>query len=120
MYRVLMYRTRRGDRPVEEYLEQLQEKHRAKIAGSIQLLAREGPNLRRPYADTVDGPLRELRITLGRLEHRIFHYVVLGDAIVLLHAFNKKTQQLPRRELDLARSRMDDLNARISAGEVLE
>ena len=52
MYRIFMYRTSRGDRPVEEYLNQLEEKHRAKIAARLQLLAHEGPNLRRPYADT--------------------------------------------------------------------
>ena len=105
---------------MEEYLNQLEEKHRAKIAARLQLLAHEGPNLRRPYADTVEGPLRELRIGLGRLEHRIFHYVVHGDAVVLLHAFSKKKQQIPKIDMDLARSRMKELNARLAAGEVLE
>jgi phage-related protein len=115
-----MYRNRRGDRPVEEYLSGLEPKHRNKIAAVVQLLAQEGPNLRRPYADTLVGPIRELRVGLGRLEHRILYYFVLKDIVVLLHAFLKKTNAVPQTEIDVAVMRMNDLNSRLKAGEVIE
>jgi phage-related protein len=120
MYRIRMYRTQRGGRPVEEYLSGLEPKHRRKIAGVLELLAQEGPNLRRPYADVLEGPIRELRVGLGRLEHRVLYYLVLKDAIVLLHAFLKKTDAVPLREIDVAKERMKDLNGRLAAGEELE
>lgn len=120
MYRIRTYRNRRGDRPVEEYLSALEPKHRRKIAAHVELLSQEGPKLRRPYADILVGPLRELRIGLGRLEHRILYYFVLKDIVILLHAFLKKTPAVPQDEIDIAVARMKDLNLRLSAGEVIE
>jgi phage-related protein len=115
-----MYVNSRGDRPVEEYLGTLEPKHRRKIATHLELLAQEGPNLRRPYADILAGPIRELRVGLGRLEHRVLYYFVLGDVIILLHAFLKKTDAVPQKEIDVAEGRMKDLNKRLKAGEVIE
>ena len=105
---------------MEDYLASQPDRDRAKIEARMVLLAEEGPRLRRPFADVVERRIRELRIGLGRLEHRILYYFVKGDAIVLLHSFLKKKQKLPRRELDLARSRMREVDRRIAAGEVLE
>lgn len=115
-----MYRNQRGEAPVEKYLSELEARHRQKVAVRLQLLAQEGPNLRRPYADVVEGPLRELRVGLGRLEHRVVYYFVLKDAVVLLHAFLKKTGPIPEREMKVARERMDDLSRRRAAGEELK
>ena len=115
-----MFRTERGEAPVEAYLSGLEPRHRRKIAAHLELLAQEGPNLRRPYADALRGPLRELRIGLGRMEHRILYYFALKDAVVLLHAFLKKTRAVPEREIDVAYDRMESLNLRLRAGETIE
>ena len=105
---------------MEEYLSGLEPKHRRKIAAVLELLAQDGPSLRRPYADTLVGPIRELRIGLGRLEHRILYYFVLRDIVVLLHGFLKKTGAVPEKEIDIAVARMNDTNSRLKAGEVIE
>ena len=105
---------------MEAYLASQPDRDRAKIEARMVLLAEEGPMLRRPFADVVEGKIRELRIGRGRLEHRILYYFVKGDSVVLLHAFLKKKQKLLRRELDLARSRMREVDRRLAAGEVLE
>ncbi|MBI2933790.1 MAG: type II toxin-antitoxin system RelE/ParE family toxin [Planctomycetes bacterium] len=119
MYRIWFYRTERGERPVEQYVSGQDPRHRRRVAARLELLAEEGPQLRRPYADAVAGPLRELRVGFGRLEHRIFYYFVRGDNVVLLHAFTKKTQQLPAREIETAQQRMEEVNRRLAAGEEL-
>ena len=117
---MFLYRSRRGDAPVEEYLKRQPLHHRRKIEARIALLTVEGPNLRRPYADLLTAPIRELRIGLGRLEHRSLYGFVMIDAIVLLHAFAKKTDAVPKREIDVAIARMDDFERRRAAGEELE
>jgi len=119
MYKIRLYRTRRGEAPVEDYLSGLEDKHRRKVLVHLDLLAREGPNLRRPYADVLRGPLRELRVSLARHEHRVVYYFVKGDLIILLHGFLKKTQEVPEREMKVAEDRMRDLNSRLQAGEEL-
>ena len=120
VYRIFFYQTQRGDRPVEEYLSGLDPRHRRRAAERLELLASEGPNLKRPYADVLVGPIRELRVGFGRLEHRILYYFVLGDAVMLLHAFTKKTAEVPRREIDVARVRMEEVKRRLAAGEALQ
>ena len=79
----------------------------------------EGPNLKRPYADALEGSIRELRVGLARLEPLILYYFALRDSVVLLHAFTKKTDEVPRREIEIARQRMLEVNQRLAAGEDL-
>ena len=37
---------------------------------------------------------------------RIIYVASLGDAVYVLNAFEKKTQQTPKRQVDLARARL--------------
>jgi phage-related protein len=40
---------------------------------------------------------------------RAFYFVKRGEAIYMLHAFKKKTQELPRKEIDLALKRIKEI-----------
>jgi phage-related protein len=43
---------------------------------------------------------------------RVIYYVRKPDAILVFHAFQKKSQKTPRRDIDLARQRLQEvLNA---------
>lgn len=55
MFDLIFFTTERGDSPIDEFLDGLDEKSRAKVAAHLSLLEEEGPNLRRPYADVVRG-----------------------------------------------------------------
>lgn len=113
-----MYTTRREESPVAEFVHTLPLPHQTRVHRSLALLAEYGPNLRRPYADHVRGPMRELRVGFGRHEYRLLYYLRSDQVVVLVHAFAKKTQQLPARELDVADARREDYEARITRGEV--
>jgi len=41
---------------------------------------------------------------------RVFYYVKRGDVIYLIHAFRKKTQQIPQKELDTVLKRIREIN----------
>ncbi|MBI4063516.1 MAG: type II toxin-antitoxin system RelE/ParE family toxin [Elusimicrobia bacterium] len=73
-----------------------------KAAAWLRLLQENGPNLHRPYADILEEPVRELRVSFGRLEIRLL-YFIHGKSIVLTHGFMKKTKKVPREEIDLAK-----------------
>src|ERR1041384_5156347 len=73
-YAVEFYRTERGDEPAREFVESLDAKLRAKVVRWLELLEEQGPELPRPFADVVDGPIRELRIGFGRLEVRLLYF----------------------------------------------
>lgn len=51
------------------------------------------------------GPgVREIRIHTG-LEHRVFYVATFKESVYVLHAFEKRTQKTPMRDLNLARTR---------------
>lgn len=53
------------------------------------------------------GPgVREIRIREDGGAFRIIYVASLGDAVYVLNAFEKKTQQTPKRQVDLARARL--------------
>jgi hypothetical protein len=112
-YVVEYYRTDRGDCPIEEFLESLIEKHRAKIEKFIEMLEEYGPDLPRPYADVLDGPVRELRIKFGNLQYRIL-YAFRGKIVLLTHGFVKKTWAVNQREIDRAKKYLSDWISRNS------
>ncbi|MEN6432835.1 MAG: type II toxin-antitoxin system RelE/ParE family toxin [Smithella sp.] len=51
MYNLLFYTNARSDSPVDDFLDSLDKKSRAKVAVYLSLLEEHGPHLRRPYAD---------------------------------------------------------------------
>jgi phage-related protein len=118
LYNLVFYTTERGDSPVDDFLDDLDKKSRAKVAAHMSLLEEQGPNLKRPYADVVRGKIRELRIHHGSNQYRILYFFQLREQIVLVHAFPKKTQQLREKDIELAERRMKDWMRRFPAGGV--
>lgn len=68
-----------------------------------------GPDLGMPHTRSMGGGLFELRIKAAEGIARVFYCTVIDGRIVFLHHFVKKTEQTPRRELDIARRRMKEL-----------
>ncbi len=116
MYSLVLYTNERGDSPIDEFLDDIDKKSRAKVAAYLSLLEEEGPNLKRPYADVVRGKIRELRIHYSSNQYRILYFFHIHDQIVLLHAFSKKTQQLKEKDITLSERRMEDWKQRYPSG----
>ncbi|MBL8071178.1 MAG: type II toxin-antitoxin system RelE/ParE family toxin [Nitrospira sp.] len=67
-----------------------------------------GMPLSRPMQVIASGA-HELRVTGPSTTMRVFYYVKLADAIVVFHAFQKKTQKTPKRELITGRQRLKEV-----------
>lgn len=76
----------------------------------INLLKEFGPRLGMPYVKPVGNGLFELRVR-GKQEVRILYAYVRGDTIYLLHGFVKKTQTIPRKELNIALKRQKEVDS---------
>ena len=103
-WKVFFFQTTRGDTPVKEFIGDQDPMTRSKIALSILLLKNQGPFLKPPYIKKLQNKLYELRIS-GTTQIRIF-YTIQRSEYYLLHAFRKKTQKTPNRELKIAVDRM--------------
>jgi len=55
---------------------------------------------------TVGPGVREIRIHEDSGAFRVLYVAHVEDAVVVLHVFQKKTQQTPKRDLDLAAARL--------------
>ena len=109
MFQNVFYRTRSGNEVVRDFLRQLPVADKKKVGEdlmTVQIGYPMGLPLCRPLGDG----LLEVRTSLpSRREVRIlFAFDRPGQRLVALHAFIKKSQQTPKSDLDLARSRKNE------------
>jgi phage-related protein len=102
-----------GDAPVEEFLDGLPKKHRAKLLGLIAKLKEHGPTLPFPYSSQVEGRLRELRTRFGKTRLRILYFADANQEFVLLHGVVKDTEKLQRSDFEAAMKNLADHNRRL-------
>jgi len=60
---------------------------------------------------TVGAGVREIRIKEASGAFRVVYLATLPDRVLVLHAFQKKTQQTAQREIDLAAKRLRNWKA---------
>ena len=116
MYNLVFYTTERGDSPVDDFLDWLDKKARAKVAAHLSLLEEQGPHLKRPYADVVRGKIRELRIHQSSNQYRMLYFFQVRNQVVLTHILSKKQPQLKEKDIELAERRMEDWLWRFPTG----
>jgi phage-related protein len=73
------------------------------------ILKIHGADLRMPHSRAMGDGLFELRPRGGEGIGRVFYCTMVGRKIVMLHAFVKKTQRTPEKELRIARARMKEV-----------
>lgn len=68
-----------------------------------------GPNWGMPFTRSMDKGLFEIRARGKEGIGRAFFCTIVDQRIVILHVFVKKSQKTPKKELDIARRRMNDV-----------
>jgi phage-related protein len=116
-YQIEFYQDSRGRCVVQEYLDSLSTKARAKITRWMNQLEIWGPNLPRPYADVVQRKTRELRVDFSPNHYR-FLYFFDGRRIVITHGFVKNEGNVPQTEIDRSERMMFDYFRRTKKEEL--
>ena len=81
----------------------------ARYIGLSDRLIEYGPNLGLPHTDAFGGGLFEFRLKGAEGIAWVFFCTMVGQEIVMLHSFIKKTQKTPAKELKLAKQRRKEL-----------
>ena len=68
-----------------------------------------GPNLGEPHTKAFREGLFELRLKGAEGIARVFFCTLIGKRIVMLHSFIKKSDRTPKRELDVAQTRLKEI-----------
>ena len=105
-YEVILYATREEGGRVEEFLNSLPSKDRAKCERLLNLLEQQGPALRFPKTRKVVGleDVWELRAA-GKSAYRLYYTPLGGRRYCILDALNKKTDDIPPKVLSRLRTR---------------
>lgn len=104
-FKVRFYKDKQGRQPALEYIRELSEKRDKdsrinlnKINNYIEALKQYGTRIGKPFVKYLDKGIWELR----PLGNRIFFVVWVNETFVLLHAYEKKSQKTPEKELKRA------------------
>lgn len=105
--RVIFFRTEAGNEPVREWLKGLRREDR-KVIGEDIKTAQYGWPMGMPLIRKLEPGLWEVRSHITEGIARVI-FTVIGDVMVLLHGFVKKSQKTPPADLRTARQRLADL-----------
>ncbi len=101
--RCVFFRSDNGVEPVREWLKGLAPEIRLELGSDVEKVQWRWP-ISKPLVGAMGGGLYEVRTSLDGNIYRVF-FCIVGNAMVLLHGFTKKTQKTPKRDLDIARTR---------------
>ena len=103
-WQILFY----NDKVEQETLE-FPDKILAKLLHIFEMIEDNGPNLGKPYTDSLGEGLFEVRAKGQEGIGRSLFCYTNEKVIVILHSFIKKTQKTPNRELKIALTRKKDI-----------
>lgn len=107
---VRFFRTVTGNEPVREWLKSLTREDRRRIGEDIKT-AQFGWPIGMPIIRKLEKRLWEVRTTLEDGIARVI-FTVVGNRMILLHGFAKKSQKTPRNDLETARKRLGQVEDR--------
>ena len=107
-FEIIFYEKEDGTMPAQDFLDSLDDKMRAKMILTVDMLKTNGNRLREPYSKTLDDGIMELRAVVGTNISRVLYFFVVGQKVILTNGFIKKTQKTPKKEITLAKKYRED------------
>jgi len=110
-WQVIYFVSSSGHNPVKVFLDSSGPKQKSKILRLLFHIEEYGLQAVIPHIKKLSGtPLWEIRM-LGQDSIRILFVTRVGNHVVLLHAFFKKTQKTPPREIIIALTRLKEMSS---------
>ena len=107
------YETAGGAVPAKEFIDKLTVKQKLKVAWQLKIIQEEGRNLHTKYFKKLSpSDIWEIRVQMGGINIRLLGFFDGNEFLILNHGFIKKTQNIPKKELDLAIERCSDYKER--------
>ena len=90
IFQLIVYKKINGEVPVEEFLDSIDPKMRAKIYGLMEILQEKGNMLREPYSKHLDDGFMNCVANLGCDITRVLYFFYYDGKIVMTNGFVKK------------------------------
>lgn len=115
-FKLIAYEKESGEVPVEEFLDSVNPKMRAKIFGLLGILQEKGNMLREPYSKHLEDGIFELRCKFGSDITRVLYFFYY-EGKIYDERLCKKTQKTPKEEIQIAKDRRKDFIERVMNDE---
>ncbi|OGT08929.1 MAG: hypothetical protein A2X78_00035 [Gammaproteobacteria bacterium GWE2_37_16] len=102
--RILFYKTNKFY--VRDFIRKLNTDERTEILSCLENIEKFGFDSSVVQFRHIRKKLWEIKISVDSNGYRIFYVAVHGDTIVLLHAYKKKSQKAPIKEIAVAEKRL--------------
>ena len=112
--RIIYYRLPSGKDLIAEFLEKLENGAKNKVAWTLKLI-QDNPVVPTTYFKKLKNTkgIWEVRVQYGGNIYRILGFYYKLSFIVLNHAFTKKTEKTPQKEIKTAQTRREDFYEQI-------
>ncbi|HJT24585.1 MAG TPA: type II toxin-antitoxin system RelE/ParE family toxin [bacterium] len=107
--KVDFYKTTSGRSPIEDFIKGLSAADQARFADVYYGIKEHGLECPRVIFKPISGKLWEIKFSSEGGKYRILYVVVVGDRMIWLHAFKKKTQKTPQNDLETAEKRLREV-----------
>jgi phage-related protein len=106
MKAILFYRTTSGNCPVEDFLDSLTDEQVTKISWVLKLI-REIDHVPAKYFKKLVNTdnIWEVRVDVAKNTFRLLGFFDGNELIILTNSFQKKSQKIPKKEVELAEKR---------------
>jgi len=109
MKKIHFYRTESGKCPIEEFLNSLDSKQAQKVTWVLQLIEDVDVIPVKYFKKLVNtDDIWEVRVQVGNNIYRLLGFCQGERLVILNHAFQKKTQKTPKKEIQIAETRKKD------------
>ncbi len=97
---------------VEDSILSMPPKIQARMIRLLELMENHGPNLGPPHTESMGNGLFEIRAKAQEGIGRGLFCYLKGNEIIVLHAFVKKSQKTPKKELTIAIQRQKEVQSK--------
>jgi phage-related protein len=106
---VVFYQTSRKTSPVIKFIDEQQDRDQAVILAVLNDVAENRFHAKGAQFRQLDGKLWEIKIKSPSGGYRFLYAMISKDMMMILHAFQKKTQKTLLNELAIARKRLAEV-----------
>src|SRR5437762_13985463 len=107
MREIIFFERDSGDKPVEKFLADLAAAVRAKVVRTLELLRTQQIVPSKFWKKLSGSDLWEVRVEYAGNIYRVLAGLVKNNRVILLHAFQKKSQKTQRQDMEITRQRQN-------------
>ena len=107
-FNTIFYETIDGIEPAKDFLLTLDYKMRAKMIKLLEMLQKNGTEIREPYSKELEDGIFELRAKVGTNISRLLYFFDNEKIVILTNCFIKKSSKTPKSEILTAKKYRKD------------